>query len=95
MGVIKKKASTAEDSPEIQDWSAGKTKIPLTKQKRVLRGDRVEAMPMQQYIPQFNLADNGPSVKPIVENEVITGIVVTCKCGEKTMVYFDYGKAPE
>jgi len=95
MGIIKKKAGKDSESPEIQDWSAGQAKVPITKQQRILRGDRVESMPVDHYIPRINLEDSGPSVKPIIENDVITGVLVTCKCGEKTTVFFDYGHPVE
>ena len=94
-GIIKKNAKQDSDSPEVKDWQAGTAKVPISKKKRILKGDEVPVVPIFKAVPRIEGDRHGPSAEPIVENGVITGVVVTCVCGEQTTVYFDYDEPAE
>ena len=88
--IIKGNAKPDPDAPEVKTWHAGEAKVPITKKRRILKGGEVPTVPIFKAVPRIEGDRKGPSVEPIVEGGKITGVVVTCVCGEQTTVYFDY-----
>ncbi|MCK5145306.1 hypothetical protein KAR48_01045 [bacterium] len=95
MSVIKKKDSNRPDMPEIKDWNVEQSQVPISKIKRILKGEDIPVVPMSKVIPYLDIAKKGPYVEPLIEGDMITGVVVTCKCGERTTLHFDYDNANE
>ena len=64
------------------------------KKGNIFKSDEIRPVDRKRIIG--DACEKTPAIEPILDdNQEIQGIVVTCSCGQKIHVYFEYQEEPE
>ena len=76
----------------LVDWLTPKKDNKNSKRRNIIKAEEVTFSSVQSRSPGMKSLSDEIKVTPMMNAEIIEGIEIVCRCGEKTVIHFDLEK---